>query len=174
MPSAKVQHENDILINLVKQSGLYDVINPKIKNSLWIQVTQKFNRITGHDWDKKRLKTRWKNYRLHNKETFTKGKMPINNENDKKLSDIPDNPSENIEEDSNNCEGFFENRQTNSSEITNETLPRAKTQYENDILINLVKQFGLNDKTVINPKIRISLWIQVTKKLLVMIGTEKD
>ena len=100
--------------------------------------------------------------------------MPINNENDKKLSDIPDNPSENIEEDSNNCEGFFENRQTNSSEITNETLPRAKTQYENDILINLVKQFGLNDKTVINPKIRISLWIQVTKEFNRITGYDWD
>ena len=76
-----------------------------------------YKKITGYDWDRKRLKNRWKNFKLHNKETITKGEMPISNEQDKRLSEIPDNPNENIEEDSNNCEVFFQENRDHAPEI---------------------------------------------------------
>ena len=59
----KNQRENEILVNLVKQFGLNKMgkYSPQ-RNIIWIQITQEFNRITGYDWDRKKLRERWKNY----------------------------------------------------------------------------------------------------------------
>ena len=57
----KSRRETEILGNLVKQFGLDEVgFNIPKRSAIWIQITQEFNRITGHDWDKTKLSQKWR------------------------------------------------------------------------------------------------------------------
>ena len=57
-------HENEILVNLVKQYGLTEMAKyDSERNAVWIQITEEFNERTGHNWNIKKVKMRWKNYK---------------------------------------------------------------------------------------------------------------
>ena len=133
--SDKLQHENEILINLVKQFGLTkSVKSPDIRNSLWIQIAEEFNRINGCNWELKKLKNRWKNYKL------SQDDADINDE-----------------------QKHFKVESDSKSFIQSPRIVSDKIQHENEIIINLTKKFGLT-KDVTIPEIRNSLWIEILEE----------
>ena len=62
---SKVGHFHEkILIDLVEKSQLnnFSKFDPK-KNEIWYEITEKFNELTGNQWDSKTIKKKWENFK---------------------------------------------------------------------------------------------------------------
>ena len=61
------------------------------RNVVWIQITEEFNERTGHNWNIKKVKMRWKNYKAALKKSNNNA---INANNANNAFDIEDNAFE--------------------------------------------------------------------------------
>ena len=65
----KIQRENELLVNLMKQFGLTKSVTNSLKRGvIWDEITKEFNRINNCHWEKQKLKNRFKNWGLKSKQ----------------------------------------------------------------------------------------------------------
>ena len=154
-----IHRENEILSNLVQQFGLNkSLVNPQKRQAVWIKITEEFNKTTGYDWDEKRLKIRWKNYSQALKKSN-------HEENAITVGDDIRNMSTNSDADFQ----LIRNIKSNGGNTG-----RSKNhRNENEILVKLIEEFGL-DKSLVNPQKRQSLWIQITEEFNRITGYHWD
>ena len=151
-----MDQENEIISNLIEQFGLNDL--PKFKSQtqrilIWKQITEEFNIKTGNDWNVSRLKNRWKNYK--------DGKLKGALKNVKSEDFIKIDTEKNIGKTSEASDNSIIQNDKNVSSIEGVSIGYSKHQHENDILVNLVKQFELNKLDKYSPE-RIPTWTLIT------------